>query len=110
MRQFRRFRPIRQAALAVAAALMAGAGLATVTPQAAQAQGCPWMNTSKSPDARAHLLLGAMSLDDKISMLYGRGDLTYYGAANVIPANPALCIPALVFNDAGAGVGDGQIT
>ena len=42
-------------------------------------------------------------------MLAGRGDVTYYGTANVIPGNPRLCIPALVFNDAGAGIGDAQV-
>src|SRR5438094_597497 len=29
--------------------------------------------------------------------------------AAAIPANPTLCIPDLTLNDAGAGVGDGQI-
>ncbi len=55
------------------------------------------------------MLLGAMSLSDKIAMTYQRYPLDYhYGAAGWIPANPGLCIPDLVFNDAGQGVGDGQ--
>src|SRR3954471_12449827 len=97
--------------LSVSAALVAAA----VTPalvgaggSAAGAAQCPWMDRHKSPDARAHELVKAMTLDQKIAELYGRGDLTYYGAANDIPAVPALCIPELVFNDAGAGVGDAQ--
>src|SRR3954471_4509578 len=97
--------------LSVSAALVAAA----VTPalvgaggSAAGAAQCPWMDRHKSPDARAHELVRAMTLDQKIAELYGRGDFTYYGAANDIPAIPALCIPELVFNDAGAGVGDGQ--
>ena len=74
----------------------------------AGAASCPWMDRHKSPDVRAHELLKVMTLDQKIAELYGRGDFSYYGAANDIPAVPALCIPELVFNDAGAGVGDGQ--
>jgi beta-glucosidase len=89
-------------ALAVAPALVSAAG------PSAQAAGCTWMNTHKSADVRAHELVKAMTVDQKIAELYGRGDLTHYGAANDIPAVPALCIPELVFNDAGSGVGDGQ--
>lgn len=69
---------------------------------------CPWMDRHKSADARAHELVAAMTLDQKIAELYGRGDFTHYGAANDIPAVPALCIPELVFNDAGAGVADAK--
>src|SRR3954451_3059990 len=76
---------------------------------AAQAASCPWMSTHKSPDERARELVHAMTLDQKIAELYGRGDIVYYGTANDIPAVPALCIPELVFNDAGAGVGDGVL-
>ena len=101
-----RMRIVLPAAL-VAAGLGAGiAGHHTGTP--ANAADCPWMDRHKSANVRAHELVKAMSLDQKIAELYGRGDLTYYGAANDIPAVPALCIPELVFNDAGAGVGDGQ--
>ncbi len=67
------------------------------------------MKRSLSPDARAHMLLHAMSLSDKVAMTYQRYPLDYhYGAAGYIPAIPGLCIPELVFNDAGQGVGDGQ--
>jgi beta-glucosidase len=75
----------------------------------AAASGCPWMDVHKAPDVRAHELVGAMTLDQKIAELYGRGDFRHYGAANDIPAVPELCIPELVFNDAGAGVGDGML-
>src|SRR3954452_4430207 len=76
---------------------------------AAQAAGCRWMDRHKSASERAHELVHAMTLDQKIAELYGRGDIVYYGTANDIPAVPALCIPELVFNDAGAGVGDGVL-
>jgi beta-glucosidase len=93
-------------ALTVTAGLMVmlagGAG-------SASAASCPWMNASLSPGTRAQMLLGAMSLSDKIAMTYQQYPLDYhYGAAGWIPANPNLCIPDLVFNDAGQGVGDGQ--
>jgi beta-glucosidase len=90
--------------------------MAAVTPavvhtsgSAAQAAGCRWMDRHKSADQRARELVRAMTLDQKVAELYGRGDFTYYGTANDIPAVPALCIPELVFNDAGAGVGDGVV-
>jgi len=101
----------RLARVVVAAALLAGGltpALLDTGAVTAGAAGCPWMDKHKSADERAHELVKAMTLDQKIAELYGRGDLTYYGAANDIPAVPALCIPELVFNDAGAGVGDGQ--
>src|SRR3954464_13218673 len=93
------------AATAVAGALLVPA-LADTSGSAARAVSCPWMDRHKTPDARAHELVHAMTLDQKVAELYGRGDLAYYGTANDIPAVPALCIPELVFNDAGAGVGD----
>ncbi len=31
-----------------------------------------------------------------------------FGAAGYIPAIPSLCVPALVLNDAGSGLGDAQ--
>jgi beta-glucosidase len=102
----------RLARIALGAALLAVGVTPALTNGAtdgAAAASCPWMDRHKSPDVRAHELVRAMTLDQKIAELYGRGDLTHYGAANDIPAVPSLCIPELVFNDAGAGVGDGQV-
>src|SRR3954452_7921811 len=102
----------RVAGVSVSADLLASAltpALVHTAGSAAEATSCPWMDRHKSPDVRAHELVKAMTLDQKIAELYGRGDLKYYGAANDIPAVPSLCIPELVFNDAGAGVGDGQL-
>ena len=82
--------------------------LGTSAPARASAA-CPWLDTSKTPDQRAQMLLAAMTIDDKIQMVHGDGQIfTYYGAAGHIPANSRLCIPDLVLNDAGQGVGDGQ--
>ena len=97
--------------MAVALTLLAAGALAGVVPVShaptAAAANCPWMDTSKTADVRAHELVSAMTLDQKIAELYGRGEPSY-GAANDIPAVPELCIPELVFNDAGAGVADGM--
>src|SRR5947209_11620978 len=90
-------------AVAIAAALAVGGGQAT-------AASCPWMNSRLAPEARAEKLLGAMSLSDKIAMTYQQYPLDYhYGAAGYIPGNPGLCVPDIVMNDAGQGVGDGQV-
>jgi beta-glucosidase len=79
------------------------------TISSARAASCPWMNTSLPPSTRAQMLLNAMSLPQKISMVHQQYPLDYrYGAAGWIPAIPSLCIPDLVLNDAGQGVGDGQ--
>jgi len=70
---------------------------------------CPWMQTTLSSTARAHLLLRSMSLADKLQMVHGGSSNTdSKGAAGYVPSNPKLCIPELVLQDAGAGVGDGQ--
>jgi beta-glucosidase len=91
-------------------AALIGAALPVVGGGAvAGAAGCSWMDASKPADQRAHELLAAMSLDDKIAELYGRGDFNQYGTASYIPAVPALCIPEVQLNDAGAGVGDQQV-
>ena len=90
------------AAVALFAVLAASGGTAS-------AASCPWMNPTLSPNARAEMLLGAMSLSDKVAMTYQQYPLDYhYGAAGYIPGNASLCIPDLVFNDAGQGVGDAQ--
>ena len=70
------------------------------------------MDAAQPAAQRATALLGAMSLADKIQMVTGGGEFNPQGpnppAASYIAANPALCIPALVMNDATAGVGDEQ--
>jgi beta-glucosidase len=79
----------------------------------ASAASCPWMNTSLSPATRAHELLAAMSLSDKLKMLTGNGEFDVAGpnsgAAGDVDANPVLCIPALVLNDSINGIGDQQV-
>src|ERR1700761_3559979 len=109
----------RRGRLMLATILVCGVALALAavalgvgsSPDAARAAtGCPWMNTKLSPDKRATELVAAMSLDQKLAMLRQVDpDGTHSGAAGYIPAQSSLCIPALVLNDAGQGVGDQQL-
>ncbi|HWB65241.1 MAG TPA: glycoside hydrolase family 3 C-terminal domain-containing protein [Mycobacteriales bacterium] len=110
----RNTRPLR-VLLATTVLAASGIGLATATgASAAPAAGsasaaCPWLNPHLSASRRAHMVVARMTLAQKISELYGRGDITHYGAANDVPAIPSLCIPEQVSNDAGAGLGDVQL-
>ncbi|HWE12146.1 MAG TPA: glycoside hydrolase family 3 C-terminal domain-containing protein [Solirubrobacteraceae bacterium] len=91
------------------ATVLAGMALVARVPQQATAASCPWMNASLPADQRAQMLLGAMSLSDKIAMVHQpEPDGFHYGAAGWIPAIPRLCVPDLALNDAGEGVGDQQ--
>src|SRR4051794_37693157 len=98
-----------------AAALLAGLvaiGAGKGEPARAQSDTCAaWMDATKSPDARAQALLSKMSLDDKLQMVSQNQPIwAHYGAAGYIAGNPALCIPDLVLNDAGQGVGDQEVS
>ena len=73
------------------------------------------MDTSKPPADRASALLAAMSIDDKVHMASGDprsggddAEQTNMGDLGDIPAIPALCVPAVIPNDAGNGVGGNQ--
>jgi beta-glucosidase len=101
----------RLAAAIGVAALCALAGVS----QQASAQGeqtacAAWMDTAKSPEQRAQALLSKMSLDDKLQMVSQNEPIwAHFGAAGYIAGNPDLCIPDLVLNDAGQGVGDHEV-
>ena len=93
--------------LCTIAAVVAG-GVRSSAP--AHAAGCPWMDATQTPEQRAQELLAAMTIDDKIKMTYQNDQIwTYYGVAGHVGANANLCIPDLVLNDAGQGVGDQEV-
>jgi beta-glucosidase len=95
-------------ALIVLAGLTVAPDLSGTRP-AARAAGpsCPWMNTALSPAQRAQKLVSAMNIDQKLAMLSQAQPVwAHYGAAGYIPGQSSLCIPDLVLNDAGQGVGD----
>src|SRR4051794_23680353 len=98
----------RLAAALLTALTSVAIALATQQPAAqAQAPACPWMDAKKPPNERAQMLVKAMSIDDKIQMVHQALPVWgHYGAAGYVPGNPDLCIPDLVLNDAGQGVGD----
>jgi beta-glucosidase len=74
----------------------------------------PWMNSSRSPDERASMVVKAMTLDEKISLLHGTGMaglgpvspliVSSNGGAGYVVAIPRLGIPAIQISDAAYGV------
>ncbi len=78
----------------------------------------PWDDKSLSPDERADLVIGKMTLDEKIQLLHGLGWEALFGpppesgpgtrairsAAEFIPGVPRLGIPDLQMTDAVVGV------
>ena len=73
----------------------------------------PWMDKSLSPDQRADLLLGQMTLDEKLSLVHGTA--AYWGPESPIPPGSLggagyvagikrLGIPALQMTDGRSGV------
>ena len=67
----------------------------------------PWMNLSLTAEQRADLLLHAMTLDEKITMVHGVDPRPIPGYVGFVPANTRLGIPALRLADGRAGVGNG---
>src|SRR2546423_7405224 len=91
-------------------ALLTAAAMATTNAPAQSSPNCPWMNRSLSSDDRAQMLLAKMTLAQKDQLLYQSQPVwAHYGVAGYIPAQPDLCIPDLVLNDAGQGVGDQEV-
>jgi beta-glucosidase len=100
----------------VVAAVTLAAGIVTVTIHQPRQPGrpaaaChgPWVNPHQSPDTRAAELLSAMTTAQKLAMVHQGSGRVDYGGAGVVPAIPSLCIPELTLNDAGSGLGDGQV-
>src|SRR3954470_24169813 len=96
------------AVLCVAAGVLAAAPAAFAPAQSTPQ--CEWMNASLSPEERAAKLVAAITVDQKVAMLYQSQPVwAHYGVAGYVPGQPDLCIPDLVLNDAGQGVGDHEI-
>src|SRR5262249_33628557 len=70
----------------------------------------PWLDPTLPPENRATLALQQMTLDDKISLVHGRGSFEKpipdgaIGSAGYIEGLPRLGIPALQETDAGLGI------
>ncbi len=67
----------------------------------------PWMRRSLTPEQRADLLLHAMTLDEKITLMHGVDPRPVQGYVGYVPGNSRLGIPALRLADGRAGVGNG---
>ena len=96
--------------------------------QAQPAPDRPWLNPSLSPDARAHAAVAAMTLDEKLRLIFGYSDQAYTdlakvpddivppdlkayvvthqvkGSAGFVPGVPRLGIPDQTQTDASLGV------
>jgi beta-glucosidase len=80
-----------------------------LAPTIAAAQSTPWMRSGLSPDRRTTLLLGAMTLDDKMQQLVGAPGViaeipSCYGARHV-PGIARLRIPTFRITNGPVGVG-----
>jgi beta-glucosidase len=102
-----------RAAVALAAASVATPLASPVTAVHAAASTCgAWMDATQAPATRAQELLAAMTQADKVALTqapapYQQIGWAHYGVAGYIPSpDTSLCIPDLVLNDAGQGVGD----
>src|SRR3954451_821945 len=93
--------------IAVAAVCATVTALGLAVPAAEAAAGCagePWMDTHRSPDERATLLVAQMTLDEKVQEMHTISDSQH---AREGPPTPRLCIPALLMNNGPAGVSSG---
>src|SRR3954454_14055346 len=98
------------AAVLTVLASIAAALLQQPVETARAATACPWMDAKKPPNERAQMLVKAMSIDDEIAMVHQSAPIwSHYGGAGYVAGNPSLCIPDLVLNDAGQGVGDMEV-
>jgi len=95
-----------------AAYWLMAAGVILTEMAAAQSGARPWMNKSATAEQRAHLLVQAMTLDEKITMMHGVQPIPIQGYVGYVPPNTRLGIPALTEADGRAGVGNGatQVT
>jgi beta-glucosidase len=95
------------AAAVASLAVLAMAPAASATPRDVPVSPCagqPWMDTTKTPDERATLLLAQMTLDEKMQEMHTISDATH---SREVPAIPRLCVPALLMNNGPAGVSSG---
>ena len=103
--------PRRVAALAATLVAVSLGLVATTSSASAAGSGspaspsCPWLNQSLSVQQRVQMLLGQMTLPDKINMVTGAGFSEPY--VFYISAIPSLCVPAIGEEDGPLGVGDG---
>jgi beta-glucosidase len=94
-------------------ASLVAAALVGVRTLPAAADQLPWMDTSLSPQARAELLVSAMTLDQKIEQLHGQPgpipELPQCGSSGRhVPGIPELDIPTFRITNGPVGIGQGD--
>src|SRR3954467_6457610 len=87
------------------AALVGGILSAQGRADAASAS-CPWMDTGKTPEQRADMLIHAMTLEQKLhETTFSEPQwFAHYGTAGHVDGDPSLCLPDINMSDAGSGV------
>jgi beta-glucosidase len=95
--------------LSVAVAAPAGGVTGRAHAGAAEAATCdgrpaPWMNTRRSPDQRANLLVSQMTLAQEAQETVAVSTPT---ESREVPAIPSLCVPALLLTNGSAGISTG---
>jgi beta-glucosidase len=113
LRRARRQRSVVALVMLGAFLPLAGTSVPALEASAAEPQTCApnngmaWMNTSQTPIQRARELLKVMTLTDKTDLTQEDAVFQHYGVAGYIASpDTSLCIPDLVLNDGGQGVGD----
>jgi beta-glucosidase len=91
----------KAAAQGAAQAVAKAAAQSVAGPQAT----CPWLDQLLPVAKRVSLVLSAMTLANKITMVEGQGNSKPY--VFYMKAQPSLCIPAMGLEDGPNGVGDG---
>ena len=87
-------------------ALTALAALTVVPGSASSSTSCPWVGSTASPDTKASQVVARMTVGEKVQLVTGASNSG--PSAGVITGVSRLCIPNLVLNDAGAGLGNRQ--
>src|SRR3974377_557670 len=93
------------AALPLLAVMVLSPGLAQRRQEAPKG---PWMDASLPPDQRADMVIGQMTLDEKISLVHGPGGFEAAGAesnggAGIILGIPRLGLPTVQLADSAVG-------
>jgi beta-glucosidase len=105
--------PLRAAVCLRVTLLLALGGELALQAQSFASGGPPWTDASLSPDERAALVVDAMTLAEKITLLHSKVGTPFrgeplpagaVGSAGFVPANVRLGIPALQESDAGLGI------
>jgi beta-glucosidase len=100
--------------IAVATTMAAALAFAQL-PGPPSAKHFPWSDASLSPDERADLVINEMTLDEKISLLHGRGARFFNPPESSADADgtnaiPRLGTPAIRMADSSYGVTHGAVT